>query len=249
MSQVKYIWNKEEAQAWFRRTAEDLGFDGVAENSLYRPPSGFPARIEHTLLRCDATDADVKTVCQEALAHGFRSVCCLQKDVALCARMLEGSPVKVVTVVNFPLAGSIGHTVLGECRDVIEAGAEEIDMVVDVRSLLARDPSSVRRGISEVVGVAEHRPVKVILETGYLTPEQIVIGCAAAAVAGAAYVKTSTGYGPRGASVEDVELMRAVLGDRMGIKASGGIRDGAFARQLVAAGADLLGTSSGPELL
>jgi deoxyribose-phosphate aldolase len=207
-------------------------------------PATMAGRIEHTLLASSVTDEDVRRVCREAERHEFRAVCCLPRDVAACRRRLDGTAVLVVTVLDFPLAG--GGAAEAECRRAVEAGADEVDMVVDLRALRSGDLVAAARGVRRVVAAAKGRPVKVILETGLLTPEQVAAGAAVAEIGGAAFAKTSTGYGPRGASVEDIRILRTALGDRLGIKASGGIRDRAAAEAMVAAGADLIGTSNGP---
>jgi deoxyribose-phosphate aldolase len=208
------------------------------------PPASMAARIEHTLLAASATDEDVRRVCREAETHAFRAVCCLPRDVAACRRRLDGTAVLIVTVLDFPLAG--GGAAELECRRALAAGADEVDMVVDLRALRSGDLVTATAGVRRVVDAAAGRPLKVILETGLLTPAQIAAGAAVAEFGGAAYAKTSTGYGPRGASADDVRILRAALGDRLGIKASGGIRDRAAAEAMVAAGADLVGTSNGP---
>ncbi|MBW2277330.1 MAG: deoxyribose-phosphate aldolase [Deltaproteobacteria bacterium] len=203
-------------------------------------------RIEHTLLGVSANDADVERLCREAREHQFRGVCCLPRDVARCRDLLEGTEVMVVTVLDFPLAGGTPEDAAAECARVIGAGAGEVDMVIDVRSLLQGNLEAARDGVARVVEAAGSHPVKVILETGALGPEQIIDGCAAAEAGGASFVKTATGFGPRGASVEDIRIMRACVGDRLGVKASGGVRTRDDAERMIAAGADVLGTSSGP---
>ncbi|MCK9459355.1 MAG: deoxyribose-phosphate aldolase [Proteobacteria bacterium] len=219
---------------------------GAPRSSPGRPaePSSMAGRIEHTLLASSATEEDVRRVCREAERHELRAVCCLPRDVAACRRRLDGTAVLVVTVLDFPLAG--GGAAEDECRRAVEAGADEVDMVVDLRALRSGRLVVAARGVRRVVKAARGRPVKVILETGLLTPEQIAAGAAVVEIGGAAFAKTSTGYGPRGANVEDIRILRAVLGDRLGIKASGGIRDSKAAEAMVAAGADLIGTSNGP---
>jgi deoxyribose-phosphate aldolase len=209
-------------------------------------PASMAGRIEHTLLAASASDEDVRRVCREAEQHEFRAVCCLPRDVASCKRRLDGTNVLVVTVLDFPLAGGGEGAAEAICRRALEAGADEVDMVVDIRALRAGDLVAAAKGVKRVVQAAAGHPVKVILETGFLTPEQIAAGAAVAEVGGAAFAKTSTGYGPRGASVDDIRILRAALGDRLGIKASGGIRDRAAAEAMVEAGADLIGTSNGP---
>lgn len=230
------------------RLEETLGLDPAAGPG--RPAlAGMASRIEHTLLGAGASDGELRQLCSEARAGGFRAVCVLPRDVGVARSLLEGSGVLVVTVAGFPLAGLPPALLAAEVRGSAAAGADEMDMVVDIRALRRGDAAAARDGVARVVEAAGGRPVKVILETGLLEPERIAAGCAAARAGGAAFVKTSTGFGPRGASVEDVVLMRACVGERMGIKASGGIRDRAFAEALVAAGADLIGTSSGPTLV
>jgi deoxyribose-phosphate aldolase len=223
-----------------------LGFTpGKGPGRPPEPPS-MAGRIEHTLLGISAVDADVERLCGEAREHGFRGVCCLPRDVARCRDLLEGSGVLVVTVLDFPLAGGTPAEAAAECARVLEAGADEVDMVVDVRALKQGDLAAARDAVRRVVDAAGAHPVKVILETGALTSEQIVDGCAVSEAGGAAFVKTATGFGPRGATVEDIRIMRTCVGDRLGVKASGGVRDRDDAERMVAAGADVLGTSSGP---
>jgi deoxyribose-phosphate aldolase len=233
-----------EAVSQHRQACDELGFDPQAKAGIKKQFSSFEQRIEHTLLKAEATEKDVDTLCREAVDFGFRSVCLFPRDVALAKRLVGGTDVLVVTVLNFPFGGSLGRVVESACRYAIEDGADEVDMVVDVRALSKGDLTTVRDGVATIVSAACGRPVKVILETGYFTPRQIVLGSAAAEAGGALFVKTSTGFGPRGASIEDVMIMEAAVGDRIGIKASGGIRQRQFAQKLVDAGADLIGTSS-----
>lgn len=240
-------WTRK-ADAWRREAVDTLGYD-PPQMERRIPVVSFAGRIEHTLLKMDASVEDMETLCREAVRFGFRSVCILPKDVASAKRLARETGVLVVTVLNFPLAGSTAAAVESECRQAIDDGADEVDMVLDVRALLGEDLKTVRDGVDRVVQAADGRAVKVILETGLLSPRQIALGTLAAEAGGALFVKTSTGFGPRGASLEDVMIMRAVVGEGMGIKASGGIRERAFAHALVDAGADLIGTSSGPQLV
>jgi deoxyribose-phosphate aldolase len=239
----------QEAESWCREACAELGFNQPKAKGRPIKFSSFAGRIEHTLLRADATEKDIGQLCSEAASFGFRSVCLFPKDVALAKRLVGGTAVLVVTVLNFPFSGSLGEVIESECGRVIEDGADEVDMVVDVRALSRGDLRAVRDGVGGIVNAASGRPVKVILETGYFSARQVVLGSIAAQAGGAQWVKTSTGFGPRGASVEDVISMRAAVGDGIGIKASGGIRHREFAQQLVDAGADLIGTSSGPHLI
>ena len=204
------------------------------------------SRIEHTLLNIASSADDVRRVCSEAEEYGFRSVCCLPRDISLCADLLQKSEVKVVSTIDFPLGCGTRKDAPLQCKQRIELGADEVDMVIDVRSVLSGDLKRAREKIESVVYEASNHPVKVILETGYLNESQIVEACACAEAGGAAFVKTCTGFGPRGATEQDVELMRLVAGDRLSIKAAGGVGTAAQAQGMIDAGADIIGTSCGP---
>jgi len=171
-------------------------------------------------------------------------VCVASHNVALCARLLEGSHTRPISVVGFPSGTETTEAKVAEARDAISAGAAEIDMVIHVGRLKAKDYVYVERDIRAVVEATTPRPVKVILETGALDRDEKVIGCALAKAAGAAFVKTSTGFGPGGATAEDVALMRKVVGEDFGVKASGGVRTAADARKMLEAGANRLGASA-----
>ena len=200
--------------------------------------------IDHTLLKPDATRDDLIRVCEEARRHGFATVCVTAANVAFCARLLEGCSTKPIAVVGFPSGTASTAAKVAETRDAISAGAAEIDMVLQIGQLKAKDYACVESDIREVVRAAHPRPVKVILETGALTRDEKVIACALAKAAGAAFVKTSTGFGPGGATVEDVALMRQIVGEGFGVKASGGVRTAADARRMIEAGANRLGASA-----
>ena len=231
----------------WKAACASLAFDPDS-SSRRRPaaPDSMAGRIEHTLLGVSATNRDVERLCEEAIGHSFRAVCCMPRDVERCVRALRTSSVIVVSVIDFPLGGGMGGVAASQCRTVIDLGASEVDMVVDVRAIVQNELKLARDGVARVVETAANVPVKVILETGALTPGQVVHAIAAAESGGAAFVKTSTGFGPRGASIEDVALMRAIVSDRMGVKASGGIRDKATAVAMIEVGADVIGTSNGP---
>jgi deoxyribose-phosphate aldolase len=169
--------------------------------------------------------------------------------VPIAARILRDSDVRVCTVIGFPLGATSTLTKVLEARDAVAAGAEEIDMVLNIGSLLERDYARVYSDIKAVRDAVSGQVLKVILETGYLSKEQIVRGCILAKMAGADFVKTSTGFGPGGATVEDVSLMREVVGPDCGVKASGGIRDVASALAMIKAGANRLGASSGVAII
>ncbi|MEO0599870.1 MAG: deoxyribose-phosphate aldolase [Myxococcota bacterium] len=207
-------------------------------------------RIEHTLLRPTATADDIARLCDEAAEHHFHAVCVSGRWVQAAAERLASTDVSACTVVGFPLGATHTAIKVFETELAIVHGAREIDMVLDLGALLGGDLDGARQDVSAVVAAAESEvPVKVILETGYLSSEQIETACAVVRDAGAAFVKTSTGFGPRGASVDDVRTMKRVVGDALGIKAAGGIRTVADAEAMVEAGADRLGTSAGVALV
>ena len=200
--------------------------------------------IDHTLLKPEAPEAEILTLCQEARANGFFSVCVNPANVALAARELAGSPVKVCTVVGFPLGATTSAVKAFETRDAIAHGAQEIDMVINVGALKSGLMDQVEADILAVVEAAGDVPVKVILETALLTDDEKVAACQASKAAGAAFVKTSTGFSKGGATVEDIRLMRRTVGPEMGVKASGGVRDRETAIAMADAGATRLGASA-----
>lgn len=201
--------------------------------------------IEHTLLKPSATRADVVRLCAEALGHGFHGVCVNPHFV----RVAKGSGVRVTTVAAFPLGGSVTETKVFEAMRAALDGADEIDMVMNIGEARGGDWDFVRRDISDVVTATRGLVHKVIVECCFLTDEEKRRAALVAVEAGAEYVKTSTGFGSGGAAVEDVRLLKETVGDRAGIKAAGGIRTLAQARALVEAGASLIGTSHGVEIL
>jgi len=200
--------------------------------------------IDHTLLKPEATRDDFVKLCDEARRYGFATVCVNSSNVALCSRLLQGTATKPIAVVGFPLGAATTSAKVFETREAIRAGAAEIDMVINIGQLKAKNYGFVECDIREVVEAAKPRPVKVILETGALTRDEKIIGCALSKAAGAAFVKTSTGFGPGGATAEDIALMRSIVGDDVGVKASGGVRTTADAQKMVAAGANRLGASA-----
>jgi deoxyribose-phosphate aldolase len=212
-----------------------------------REPRDLAPLLEHTLLREEATEADVVRHCEEALRHRLPAVCVRSRWVSRAARVLAGSGVAIVATVDFPEGtGSTGGRAR-EARAAAEAGATEVDVVLGRDALKARDHVAVLGDLQEIVASARV-PVKVILETCRLTHDEKVAACALAQAAGAAWVKTSTGYAEGGATVEDVALLRASVGPSVGVKASGGIRTADDALRMVRAGADRIGTSSGPAI-
>lgn len=208
-------------------------------------PAELAKMIDHTLLKPDATEDDISRLCQEAIEYGFVSVCVNPVWVPFAAELLAGTGVKVCTVVGFPLGANLKDTKAFEARAAVEDGATEVDMVINVGALKSGDHDAVFEDIQSVVeAVGSEVVVKVILETALLTDEEKVTACRLAKDAGAHFVKTSTGFGPGGATEDDVALMRRTVGDEMGVKASGGIRDAETAMRMIAAGASRLGCSA-----
>lgn len=202
------------------------------------------AMIDHTLLKPDATKDQVLTLCREAREYSFASCCVNPTWVPTVAECLKGSPVKTCVVIGFPLGANSTMVKAMETRDAVAAGADEVDMVINVGALKAGDYDMVRRDIEAVVEAAQGRIVKVIFETALLTDEEKIQACHLSKQAGADFVKTSTGFGPGGATAHDIELMRKTVGKYMGVKASGGIRDLAKAQEMVKAGANRIGASA-----
>jgi deoxyribose-phosphate aldolase len=200
--------------------------------------------IDHTLLKADATAADVKKLCDEARKFCFASVCVNSTNVARAASYLDGSGVMVCAVVGFPLGAMAPTAKAFEAKEAVRAGADEIDMVINIGALKSRDYALVEDDIRKVVTAARPAKVKVILETGALTHEEKIIGITLSKIAGAAFVKTSTGFGPGGATAEDIALMRRLVGDEMGVKASGGVRTHEDAEKMKQAGASRIGASA-----
>ena len=206
--------------------------------------------IDHTLLRADAEKEEVEKLCSEALEYGFKSVCVNPYYVSLCKEKLKDSPVEIATVIGFPLGNNKKEVKAFETSSAIEDGASEVDMVINLPALKNGDYSIVRDDIRAVVEAAKGRAlVKVIIESCYLTDEEKVKACQLAMEAGADYVKTSTGFGTGGASVHDIELMKSVVKDELGIKASGGIRDYETSMAMINAGATRLGASAGVKII
>lgn len=212
--------------------------------SVLRTSDTVAGRIDHTLLKADATADAIEKLCVEAKAYGFASVCVNTRWVSLARRLLVGTDVLVCTVVGFPLGATTRRAKAEEARIAVTEGAAEVDMVIDIGGLLSGDLTGVYQDIAGVVEASRPVPVKVILETCLLDAEQKAIACVIALRTGAAYVKTSTGFGAGGATTDDVALMRAVVGDRLGVKASGGIRSREDAEAMLAAGADRVGASA-----
>lgn len=205
--------------------------------------------IDHTLLSPNATSEGIARLCQEARECGFASVCVNPGWVKVATQLLEGSEVRVCTVIGFPLGATTTWTKVMETRDAITNGADEVDMVLNIGALKSGDEDWVREDIASVVKAADGRVVKVILETGLLTDEEKVKASLLAKEAGASFVKTCTGFGPGSATVEDIALLRKTVGKQMGVKASGGVKDYETARRMIEAGANRIGTSSGVNIV
>lgn len=205
--------------------------------------------IDHTILKATATESDIVKLCNEAKAYNFKSVCVNPANVAYAKRLLSGSDVLVCTVIGFPLGANTINVKMLETLDAISNGADEIDMVINVAKAKDDDFGYIENEIKAVVSAAGGRCVKVILETCYLTNEEIVKACNAAKMAKATFVKTSTGFGTAGATAEHVALMKQTVGDELQVKASGGIRTLDDVERMIAAGATRIGASAGVQIM
>ena len=213
-------------------------------NAKALSPGQLAACIDHTLLKADATAKDIEKLCAEAREHKFYSVCVNGSWVSQARHFLEGTDVKVASVVGFPLGAMSADVKRFETEAAIDDGAHEIDVVLNIGRLNAGDDKYVLRELRDVEEAADERPVKVILETCLLTNEQKIHACKLVVDSGAHFVKTSTGFSTGGATVNDVKLMRETVGPKFGVKASGGIRDAKTALAMIEAGATRLGTSA-----
>jgi len=228
------------------------GADRIASTLGVVPADGSLSHlIDHTLLKPDATQDEIAQLAYEAGKYGFASVCVNPSYVKLCSDLLKGSDVVICTVVGFPLGATSTEAKVFEAQKAVRDGATEVDMVINVGALKSRDYELVERDIASVARVvhAGGSILKVIIETALLTDEEKVAASQLAKVAGADFVKTSTGFGPGGATAEDVALMRRVVGPKMGVKASGGIRTYADAQKMVAAGASRIGASASVKII
>lgn len=212
-------------------------------------PAALAALVDHTLLAPVTSTDQIIDLCEEAVEYGFASVCVPPLYVPLATRRLYGSSVRVGTVVGFPCGYSMLRQKVGETGDLVAAGAEEIDMVISLRHLLENRLDLLEEEIAQVVMAAQQAQVKVIIECCFLQTEQKIAATRAAIKAGATYVKTSTGFGPSGATVDDVRLLAQTGAGKIGVKAAGGIRTLDTFRQMIAAGATRIGTSSGVQIL
>jgi deoxyribose-phosphate aldolase len=237
-----------------RRIAQVLpAFDGApGPAAIVRVGASELAQvIDHTLLKAEATEEQIVALCEQAQEYGFAAVCVNPSYVGLCASLLQGTGVRVATVAGFPLGATLPEVKAYEAQRAIADGASEVDMVIHVGALRARAFERVYHDIATVVQAAHAREavLKVIIEAALLTDQAKVAACYLAQLAGADYCKTSTGFGPGGALVRDVALMRQTIGPEMGLKAAGGIRSYHDALAMIAAGATRIGASSGVEIV
>jgi deoxyribose-phosphate aldolase len=209
-------------------------------------PDQIAGYIDHTILKAEATRLDVERICREAIKYKFKSVCVNSGWVSLVSGLVKGSGVKVCSVVGFPLGAMDSGSKANEARYAVKNGADEIDMVINIGFLKSRDLEAFEEDIRSVREAAKHEIIlKVIIETCLLSEEEIVIACEIAKKAGADFVKTSTGFSTGGATANDVLLMRKTVGQDIGVKASGGVRDLPATMQMIEAGATRIGTSNG----
>jgi deoxyribose-phosphate aldolase len=237
-----------------RNTKEIIGAGAArvsASDRLTRVDPAIASLIDHTILKPEATRSDVVKVCREARRYGFASACVNPYWVPVVFAELKDSPVKVCTVIGFPLGATSTEAKAAEAAVALRAGATELDMVINVGALRSGDHEAVKLDIQAVVKAAHEAgaAVKVILETALLDDNQKAVACTLAKLAGADFVKTSTGFGPGGASAHDVALMRAVVGPEMGVKASGGVRTLADLKTMTAAGATRIGASASVKIV
>jgi deoxyribose-phosphate aldolase len=233
------------------RGVVDAGATRVGVHALGGAPEGIAHLIDHTMLKPDAARKDIEELCREAAKFRFATVCVNPTWVAFAAHQLAGTPVLVCSVVGFPLGATTPDVKAYETRRAIFDGAREIDMVINVGALKSGDLPLVERDIEAVVGPCRDCGVlsKVIIEAALLTDEEKITACTLAKAAAADYVKTSTGFGPGGATAADVALMRRVVGAEMGVKAAGGVRDLESLKAMVAAGASRVGASAGVKIV
>jgi deoxyribose-phosphate aldolase len=238
-------WCPEAMRPLVARGAERFGLEATASHA------GLASLIDHTLLKPEATEEQIRKLCSEAAEFRFATVCIQPTWVRLAARLLSGTGVGVCTVAGFPLGANTADVKAYEARRAVFDGAAEVDMVINIGALKSRDYRTVEEDVRGVVRACHEAGAltKVILETALLTREEKIKASTLAAAAGADFVKTSTGFGPGGATVEDVALMREVVGEKIGVKAAGGVRDRATAEEMVKAGANRIGASAGIRII
>lgn len=207
------------------------------------------AAIDHTALKADTKKDQIHELCKEAIEYKFAAVCVNPYHISTCKELLKDTDIKIATVIGFPLGANTKETKAFETKNAIENGAQEVDMVINIGALKDKDYEKVREDIAAVVGAAGDKAlVKVIIETSLLDQDEKIKACELAKEAGADFVKTSTGFSTGGATIQDVKLMRETVGEDMGVKASGGIRDLETARGMIQAGASRIGASSGVKI-
>lgn len=230
---------------WSVRAMEEVGAMRVgAMPGIGEVPADLAKLIDHTLLKAEATRDEVVKLCEEARKYKFASVCVNTTWVPLCKSLLANSGVMVCCVVGFPLGAMSPTAKAYEAREAVRQGAQEVDMVINIGALKSKDYETVFEDICRVVKASGRAGVKVILETSALDTNEKIIGCTLSKLAGAAFVKTSTGFGKGGATVEDVQLMRSIVGGELGVKASGGVRTAEDALKMAQAGANRVGASA-----
>ena len=223
----------------------DAGADRISSSpGGIKPKEKLANSIDHTLLKPDATKEELQVVCDEAIKWNFATVCVNSSNISFVAKQLNSSGVKAIAVVGFPLGASTTSAKAFEARSAIREGAREIDMVINIGALKSKDYAVVITDICKVVEASKPYPVKVILETSNLKLEEKIIACALAKAGGAKFVKTSTGFGSGGATIEDIELMRKIVGSEIGVKASGGVKTKQEAENMIRAGANRIGASA-----
>lgn len=205
--------------------------------------------IDHTYLKPIGTSKEIETLCNEAKEYNFAAVCINPTWIKTCSELLEDTSVKIATVIGFPLGAMTTESKVFETRNSIDLGADEIDMVMNIGKFLDNDYDYVKNDVSKVARECGSKTLKVIIETAYLSKEQIIKACQLAVKAGADYVKTSTGFASEGATLENVELMRETVGQEIGVKAAGGIRTYNDAINMIEAGATRIGASSGVKIV
>lgn len=237
-----------------QRSPEYSTVQWILENADLEGTSGrlrqeVASLIDHTLLKPDATPEDILGLCREAREYNFAGVCVHSSYIPICVEALHSSGVRVFSVAGFPFGATYTMSKAREAAFAVELGATEIDMVLHIGHLKVGDDAYVLNDIKEVVRAVEGRPVKVILETVFLSKEEITRACRLSADAGARFVKTATGFAGGGATIDDVALMRETVGMRLGVKAAGGIRSLADALSMIRAGASRIGTSQGAAIV
>lgn len=205
--------------------------------------------IDHTMVRPDATKADIEKLCKEAIEYGFKGVCVNPAFVEYAKSLLKGKKPLVIAAVGFPFGATQTSTKAFEAKEAISYGADEIDMVINIGALKEKNYQLVYQDMCSVVNEAKPNVVKAIIETGYLERDEIIIASALAVVAGVDFIKTSTGFGKRGASVEDIELIKSIINNKAKIKASGGIKTKEDAFKMIKAGADRIGSSASVSII